>query len=71
MILKYKHCKDQNKLDILKKKVELCCIFAARDARCLFVKNLPYNATKEDILKIFHKAIAIRFPGGTEGPTQG
>uniref|UniRef100_I3JWX1 RRM domain-containing protein n=1 Tax=Oreochromis niloticus TaxID=8128 RepID=I3JWX1_ORENI len=44
---------------------------ATRDARCLFVKNLPYNATKEDILKIFHKAIAIRFPGGTEGPTQG
>lgn len=43
----------------------------ARDARCLFVKNLPYNVTKEDILKVFHKAIAIRFPGGTEGPTQG
>uniref|UniRef100_A0A3P8PAQ0 RRM domain-containing protein n=1 Tax=Astatotilapia calliptera TaxID=8154 RepID=A0A3P8PAQ0_ASTCA len=42
-----------------------------RDARCLFVKNLPYNITKEDILKVFHKAIAIRFPGGTEGPTQG
>ncbi|XP_030607717.1 nucleolin-like isoform X2 [Archocentrus centrarchus] len=43
----------------------------AKDARCLFVKNLPYKATKQDILKIFHKAITVRFPGGTEGPSQG
>ncbi|XP_008279900.1 nucleolin-like isoform X2 [Stegastes partitus] len=43
----------------------------AKDARCLFLKNLPYNATKKDILKRFRKAVAIRFPGGAEGPSQG
>ncbi|XP_051809240.1 nucleolin-like isoform X2 [Acanthochromis polyacanthus] len=43
----------------------------AKDARCLFLKNLPYNATKKDIMKIFRKAIAIRFPGGAEGPSHG
>ncbi|XP_041848735.1 nucleolin-like isoform X2 [Melanotaenia boesemani] len=42
-----------------------------RDGRCLFLKNLPYDATKADILKIFHKAIAVRFPGGTKGPSKG
>lgn len=46
-------------------------MFAAKDARCLFVKNLPNKATKQDILKIFHKAIAVRFPGGTEDPRKG
>ncbi|XP_078120262.1 nucleolin-like [Sander vitreus] len=43
----------------------------AKDGRCLFLKNVPYNATKEDILKTFGKAVAVRFPGGTEGPTTG
>ncbi|XP_034743046.1 nucleolin-like isoform X2 [Etheostoma cragini] len=43
----------------------------AKDSRCLFLKNVPYNATKEDILKAFRKAIAVRFPGGTEGPKKG
>ncbi|XP_031153936.1 nucleolin-like isoform X2 [Sander lucioperca] len=43
----------------------------AKDSRCLFLKNVPYNATKEDILKTFGKAIAVRFPGGTEGPKKG
>jgi len=32
---------------------------------------VPYDATKEDILKIFRKAIAVRFPGGAKGPIQG
>ncbi|KAM9350078.1 nucleolin-like [Symphorus nematophorus] len=44
---------------------------AAKDARCLFLKNVPYNATKQDIMKIFHKAVTVRFPGGTEGPNKG
>ncbi|XP_068995590.1 nucleolin-like isoform X2 [Embiotoca jacksoni] len=44
---------------------------AAKDAKCLFLKNVPYNATKEDILKLFHKAIAVRFPGGAEVPSRG
>ncbi|XP_071349004.1 nucleolin-like isoform X2 [Trachinotus anak] len=43
----------------------------AKNARCLFLKNVPYNATKKDILKVFHKAVSIRFPGGTKGPSQG
>uniref|UniRef100_UPI0037E8FA9D nucleolin-like n=1 Tax=Semicossyphus pulcher TaxID=241346 RepID=UPI0037E8FA9D len=43
----------------------------ARDARCLFLKNVPYNATKEDIMKIFHKAVTVRFPGGAESPKKG
>ncbi|KAA8587753.1 hypothetical protein FQN60_016615 [Etheostoma spectabile] len=43
----------------------------AKDSRCLFLKNVPYTATKEDILKAFRKAIAVRFPGGTEGPKKG
>ncbi|XP_047444706.1 nucleolin-like [Mugil cephalus] len=44
---------------------------AEKDARCLFVKNLPYTATKEDIKEHFPKAIAIRFPGGAESPSHG
>ncbi|XP_069366844.1 nucleolin-like isoform X4 [Paralichthys olivaceus] len=44
---------------------------AARNARCLFVKNLPLTAKKTDIQKIFPRAINIRFPGGAERPTQG
>ncbi|XP_024864998.1 nucleolin-like isoform X2 [Kryptolebias marmoratus] len=41
------------------------------DGRCLFLKNVPYNATKEDIQKMFHKAIAVRFPGGAKNPNKG
>ncbi|XP_059199999.1 nucleolin-like isoform X2 [Centropristis striata] len=44
---------------------------AAKDEKCLFLKNVPYNATKQDILKIFAKAVNVRFPGGTEGPEKG
>lgn len=44
---------------------------AIKDAKCLFLKNLPYNATKKDIMKIFRKAVDIRFPGGAEGPSHG
>lgn len=43
----------------------------AKDDRCLFLKNVPYNATEKDIHKVFPRAVSIRFPGGTEGPTQG
>ncbi|XP_054452258.1 nucleolin-like [Anoplopoma fimbria] len=44
---------------------------AAKDDRCLFLKNVPYDATKKDILKIFQNAVNVRFPDGTEGPTKG
>ncbi|XP_037538093.1 nucleolin [Nematolebias whitei] len=42
-----------------------------KDGRCLFLKNVPYSATKEDIKKVFHKAIAVRFPGGAKSPDKG
>uniref|UniRef100_A0A1A7Z7Z7 Nucleolin n=2 Tax=Iconisemion striatum TaxID=60296 RepID=A0A1A7Z7Z7_9TELE len=42
-----------------------------KDGRCLFLKNLPYNTTKQDILKVFSKAITVRFPGGTTNPSRG
>lgn len=35
------------------------------------MKNVPFNSTKEDILKSFHKAITVRFPGGGEHPNHG
>ncbi|XP_073346676.1 nucleolin-like [Pagrus major] len=44
---------------------------ASRDAKCLFLKNVPYDATRKDIMKIFRKAVNVRFPGGAEGPTKG
>ncbi|KAL6104283.1 uncharacterized protein ACO6RY_14042 [Pungitius sinensis] len=43
----------------------------AKDENCLFLKNVPYNTTKDDLLKIFSLAGDVRFPGGTKGPTQG
>ncbi|XP_076000641.1 nucleolin-like [Genypterus blacodes] len=43
----------------------------AKDARTLFVKNIPLTATKTDIHKIFSKSTAMRFLGGTEGPSKG
>ncbi|XP_012716429.2 nucleolin isoform X2 [Fundulus heteroclitus] len=42
-----------------------------KDGRCLFLKNVPYNATEEDIRKVFRRAISVRFPGGAKSPTQG
>ncbi|KAG8014016.1 nucleolin [Nibea albiflora] len=44
---------------------------AARDARSLFLKNVPFNATKKDIMKIFRKAANVRFPGGSETANKG
>ncbi|XP_049888733.1 nucleolin-like isoform X3 [Epinephelus moara] len=43
----------------------------AKDGKCLFVKNIPYLATKDDILNIFRKAINVRFLGGSERPEKG
>ena len=42
-----------------------------KNGRCLFLKNVPFNATKEDILKVFRKAVAVRFPDGAKGPKKG
>ncbi|XP_041751644.1 nucleolin-like [Coregonus clupeaformis] len=43
----------------------------AKDARTLFVKNIPFAATKEDLKKIFDTAVEIRFPGGIGTPSKG
>ncbi|PWA13989.1 hypothetical protein CCH79_00017056, partial [Gambusia affinis] len=42
-----------------------------KDKRCLFLKNVPYDTTEEDIRKVFHKAVSVRFPGGAKSPTHG
>ncbi|XP_063741027.1 nucleolin-like isoform X2 [Eleginops maclovinus] len=44
---------------------------AEKNSRCLWVKNVPYEATKKEILKLFKLATCIRFPDGTETPTKG
>ncbi|XP_037133018.1 nucleolin-like isoform X3 [Syngnathus acus] len=43
----------------------------AKDSRCLFLKNVPYNATKKDIKEVFPKAIDIRFPDQADSPDKG
>ncbi|XP_061695242.1 nucleolin-like isoform X2 [Syngnathoides biaculeatus] len=42
-----------------------------KDARCLFLKNVPYEAKRRDIRKIFPKAVKIRFPGKAKNPDRG
>ncbi|CAJ1071910.1 nucleolin-like [Xyrichtys novacula] len=44
---------------------------AAKDARSLFLKNIPYDATKEDIMKVFSEAIKVWFPDGAQRPGKG
>ncbi|KAK7945353.1 hypothetical protein WMY93_001081 [Mugilogobius chulae] len=43
----------------------------AKNERTLFVQNIPLSATREDVLKVFPKATAVRFLGGTESPSKG
>uniref|UniRef100_A0A8C8DK29 RRM domain-containing protein n=1 Tax=Oryzias sinensis TaxID=183150 RepID=A0A8C8DK29_9TELE len=42
-----------------------------KEARSLFLKNLPFDAKKEDILKFFKHAVAVRFPGRSKRPSRG
>ncbi|KAJ8393171.1 hypothetical protein AAFF_G00068540 [Aldrovandia affinis] len=42
-----------------------------RDARTLFVKNVPFSATKEDLKQVFAQAIQIRVPTGNTGSNKG
>lgn len=44
---------------------------AEKNTRCLFLKNVPFDATREEILKIFPEAVEIRFPGRTKSPKKG
>ncbi|KAJ8277190.1 hypothetical protein GJAV_G00072390 [Gymnothorax javanicus] len=42
-----------------------------RDARTLFVKNLPFSATQEDLKEVFEQAVEIRMPPGQNGSNRG
>ncbi|KAM9315587.1 nucleolin [Gastrophryne carolinensis] len=42
-----------------------------RDSRTLFVKNLPYSTTSEDLQEIFDNAKEIRIPTSKDGSTKG
>ncbi|XP_055084283.1 nucleolin-like isoform X2 [Periophthalmus magnuspinnatus] len=42
-----------------------------KNERTIFVENIPFCATKEDVLKVFPKATALRFLGGTDDPSKG
>lgn len=42
-----------------------------RDARTLFVKNLPFSATADDLKEIFENAVDVRLPQGQNGSNRG
>ncbi|XP_014906091.1 nucleolin isoform X1 [Poecilia latipinna] len=42
-----------------------------RDARTLFVKNLPYSATIDDLKEMFESAVDVRLPQGQTGSNRG
>ncbi|XP_061594467.1 nucleolin [Cololabis saira] len=42
-----------------------------RDARTLFVKNLPFSTTVEDLKELFEDAVDVRLPQGQNGSNRG
>ncbi|XP_037553968.1 nucleolin [Nematolebias whitei] len=42
-----------------------------RDTRTLFVKNLPFSATADDLKELFEDAVDIRLPQGQNGSNRG
>ncbi|XP_034737488.1 nucleolin isoform X4 [Etheostoma cragini] len=42
-----------------------------RDARTLFVKNLPFSATADDLKEVFEAAVDVRLPPGQNGSNRG
>ncbi|XP_029286108.1 nucleolin [Cottoperca gobio] len=42
-----------------------------RDARTLFVKNLPFSATTDDLKEVFEDAVDVRLPPGQNGSNRG
>ncbi|KAM8875480.1 nucleolin [Spinachia spinachia] len=42
-----------------------------RDARTLFVKNLPFSATIDDLKEVFENAVDVRLPPGQNGSNRG
>lgn len=46
-------------------------LFAERDARTLFVKNLPYRVTEEEMKNVFENALEVRLVLNKEGSSKG
>lgn len=46
-------------------------LFAERDARTLFVKNLPYRVTEEEMKNVFENAVEVRLVLNKEGSSKG
>lgn len=42
-----------------------------RDARTLFVKNLPYSITQDELKEVFDQAIEVRIPMDNNGSSRG
>lgn len=42
-----------------------------RDARTLFVKNLPFSTTADDLREVFEDAVDVRVPQGQNGSNRG
>uniref|UniRef100_A0A3P8WAE9 Nucleolin n=1 Tax=Cynoglossus semilaevis TaxID=244447 RepID=A0A3P8WAE9_CYNSE len=42
-----------------------------RDSRTLFVKNLPFSATVDDLREVFESAVDVRLPPGQNGSNRG
>lgn len=42
-----------------------------RDAKTLFVKNLPFSATVDDLKEVFEDAVDVRVPAGQNGSNRG
>ena len=47
------------------------CFVIAKHACTLFVKEIPYSATKEELKIVFDEAVDIRFLGGGDDPNKG
>uniref|UniRef100_A0A9J8DK99 Nucleolin n=1 Tax=Cyprinus carpio carpio TaxID=630221 RepID=A0A9J8DK99_CYPCA len=59
------------KLDKAKSKENSQDSKKERDSRTLFVKNLPYSVTQEELKEIFDQAVDIRIPMGNSGSSRG
>lgn len=46
-------------------------LFAERDARTLFVKNLPYRLTEDEMKNVFENAVEVRIVLNKEGSSKG
>uniref|UniRef100_A0A8C5M9T4 Nucleolin n=1 Tax=Leptobrachium leishanense TaxID=445787 RepID=A0A8C5M9T4_9ANUR len=42
-----------------------------RDSRTLFIKNLPYSTSSEDLQEVFENAKEVRLPTGKDGSSKG